>query len=147
MNDFTLNRLANAHNSFQGKSKKVLCICSAGLLRSSSISWVLSNPPYNFNTRSAGADEDFALIPVDIVLLDWADEIVCAQKNHYEKIKPLIKKLEEVTEEKYDRPVHILDIPDSYGTRNPELIKIIEEKVSRIYKNSIIIPESKKVIK
>lgn len=72
-----MNRKWNSHNEYQGKHKRVLCVCSAGLLRSPTAAWVLSNPPYNFNTRAAGIDVGHALIPVDDVLIEWADEIVC----------------------------------------------------------------------
>ena len=37
----TLNQLANINNPYQGKSKKVLCLCSAGLLRSPTAANVL----------------------------------------------------------------------------------------------------------
>lgn len=77
MTDFTMNRLDNARNEFQGEYKRVLCVCSAGLLRSPTTAVVLSSEPYNFNTRAAGLVREFALVPVDKVLLFWADEIVC----------------------------------------------------------------------
>ena len=61
----TMNRLANTHNPYQGDFKKVLCVCSAGLLRSPSTAFVLSQDPFNFNTIAAGINEDYALIVVD----------------------------------------------------------------------------------
>ena len=44
-----MNRLANTQNKYQGKYKKVLCVCSAGLLRSPTAALVLSQEPFNFN--------------------------------------------------------------------------------------------------
>ena len=58
---FLMNRLANSSNRYQGEYKRVLCVCSAGLLRSPTAALVLSQEPYNFNTRAAGLDEAFAL--------------------------------------------------------------------------------------
>ena len=65
-----MNRLANTHNHYQGDAKRVLCVCSAGLLRSPTAAFVLSQEPFGFNTRAAGIAEDFALIVVDDVLLE-----------------------------------------------------------------------------
>jgi predicted protein tyrosine phosphatase len=77
MAESNFNRLGNCGNRFQGGRNRVLCVCSAGMLRSPTIAWVLSNEPYGFNTRAAGISDEYALIPVDEVLLSWADEIVC----------------------------------------------------------------------
>ena len=124
------NRLGNCHNIYQGEAKRVLCLCSAGLLRSPTIAWVLSNPPYYFNTRSAGVDEEFALIHSDLVLVEWADEFVCAENYHADKIRELLKDIN-ITNQK--KPVHVLDLPDNFRTREPKLIKIIEEKAAQIF--------------
>lgn len=71
----TKNQLGNVGNRFQGKAKKVLAVCSAGLLRSPTLANVL-NIKYGFNTRAVGADKEFALIPITQALIWWADEIV-----------------------------------------------------------------------
>ena len=78
----TMNRLHNVKNPHQGTAKKVLCICSAGLLRSPTAAIVLSQDPFNFNTRSAGCNPDYALQPVDNVLIEWSDEIIVMEKEH-----------------------------------------------------------------
>ena len=111
------NRLHNCHNQFQGKFKKVLCVCSAGLLRSPTAALVLSQEPFNFNTRAAGMDVDYALIPVDQVLLEWADEIVCMQPNQAYDLRKLTNKR-----------IICLSIKDNYEYRNPELIDIIRTR-------------------
>lgn len=73
------NRLHNCTNPYQGKTKKVLCVCSAGLLRSPTAAVVL-NREYGYNTRACGVDKGHALIPFDDVLAHWADEIVVMEK-------------------------------------------------------------------
>ena len=123
-----MNRLGNCHNQYQGNFKKVLCVCSAGLLRSPSTAFVLSQEPFNFNTRAAGIVNDFALIPVDQVLLEWADEIVCMDALQTDMIK---KDLENHGID--NKPVHNLKIPDNFEYRNPELLKIIKEKCYELY--------------
>lgn len=117
---FLMNRKANCKNPFQGKYKRILCVCSAGLLRSPTAAFVLSQEPYNFNTRAAGLVEEFALVPVDDVLLDWADEIVCMTVEQKLELKTRTKK-----------KITSLSIDDSYGYRQPELIDLIKMKYDK----------------
>ena len=123
MDDFLMNRLANAHNRWQGEFKKVLCVCSAGLLRSPTAAFVLSQKPFNFNTRCVGLTPEFALISVDEVLLEWADEIVCMDKKQERELKT-----------KTQKPVICLDIPDHFEYRSPELIELIKKQYEAIAK-------------
>jgi small subunit ribosomal protein S1 len=67
------NRLGNVNNGFQGKFRHVLCVCSAGLLRSPTLAEILSQPPYNFNTRAVGIAKEFALIPIDMLSVSRID--------------------------------------------------------------------------
>ena len=120
MND--MNRKWNSHNENQGKYKRVLCVCSAGLLRSPTTAFVLSNEPYNFNTRAAGLEASFALIPVDDVLIEWADEIVCMDEYQQTKLK-----------EKTDKPVHNLRVGDNFEYRDKGLITMIKMRAKDIW--------------
>lgn len=110
-----MNRLANCGNKYQGTAKRVLCICSAGLLRSPTAAVVL-NQEYGYNTRSAGCNPDYAMIPVDAVLIAWADEIVVMEKEHLEFLPEAGNKL-----------IKVLNIPDRYGYGDPELISLIKK--------------------
>ena len=112
------NRIHNSSNPFQGKYKKVLCVCSAGLLRSPTAALVLSQEPYNYNTRAVGLESDFALIPLDRVHLEWADEIVCMTRDQEQDLLQM----------KSNKPIKCLGITDSYAYRDPELIELIKEK-------------------
>lgn len=116
------NRIGNSANSFQGAYKRVLCVCSAGLLRSPTTAVVLSQAPYNFNTRAAGLVPDFALVIVDEVLLHWAQEIVCMTPGQKVELDDMVSKIGKKT------PVICLDIEDSFEYRNPALIKAIKKK-------------------
>lgn len=122
------NRLWNVGNPYQGLYKKVLCVCSAGLLRSPTIAYVLSQEPFNYNTRAVGI-HDYALIPLDDVHLHWADEIVCVESEHGAMVKSRLG----------DRkiPVINLAIPDEYEYRNPTLIRLIKERYTDISKLEI----------
>lgn len=102
----------------EGNFRRVLCVCSAGILRSATIAWVLSNEPYCCNTRAVGLG-DYALIRVTPQLLQWADEIVCADKEQHDAITRMT-----------DKPVHCLHIPDQYDFRSPELVSAIEKALN-----------------
>ena len=108
-------------NSFQGDYKRVLTVCSANMLRSPTMAVVLSMPPFDYNTRSAGT-HSFALIPVTEDLLMWADEVVCADTEHALIIR------DKLMEYQLDKPIVNLRIPDNYEYRNPELIMMIRRR-------------------
>lgn len=120
MTEFLMNRLSNCRNRWQGDYKRVLCVCSAGVLRAATAAFVLSKEPYNFNTRAVGLTREFALIPIDEVHLDWADEIVVMSHDQAEKVR-------EMQGERDDTPIIVLNIPDQYAYRDPELIRLIKE--------------------
>jgi len=127
-NKYLYNRIANCSNSYQGKYKRVLAVCSAGLLRSPTTAFVLSQPPYNYNTRAAGINEDFALIPVDEVLLEWADEIVCMNKEQQIRLEKMLGDKK--------KPIQNLEIDDCYEYRSPKLIKLIKKNYKRNEENN-----------
>lgn len=115
--NFENNRLYNCKNPNQGVFKRVLCVCSAGLLRSPTAAFVLSQPPFNFNTRAAGMVPQFALVPVDKVLIEWADEIVCMESEHAHGLRTMTTK-----------KVICLEIQDSFAYRDDKLMWLIKEK-------------------
>lgn len=128
MNDeFRMNRIANASNSFQGGYKRVLCVCSAGLLRSPTTAVVLSQAPFNFNTRAAGLVNEFALIPVDDVLLHWADEVVCMEPSQAFEIERRLERLKLPSTK-----VICLGIQDSFPYRDEVLMDAIAKTYVRL---------------
>ncbi len=117
------NALWNCKNPYQGKYKKVLTVCSAGLLRSPTIAWYIQSVS-DYNCRAAGI-HDYALVQVDEVLIKWADIIICSDQEKYDYI--LEKYGDKISE--YD--IHNFNIPDIYEYKNPDLLKIIEEQCIR----------------
>lgn len=124
----TESRIGNCSNHHQGKYKKVLAVCSAGMLRSPTIQWVLSQKPYGYNCRAAGIAKDYALVQLDDVLITWADEIVCADSEHYVTVTNRLATLQRVA------PVINLKLPDIYEYRNPKLVKLIKERYNEYLK-------------
>jgi predicted protein tyrosine phosphatase len=110
-------------NEWQGDIKRVLCLCSANMLRSPTMQVVLSSDPFNYNTRSAGTEE-YALIKLTADLLGWADEIICADTEHHNRVHDLMGRLPFLR----DVPIVNLRIPDIYGYRDPQLVQLIRDR-------------------
>lgn len=113
------NQIANADNRFQGTDKRVLCLCSAGLLRSATIADILVKTG-KYNVRNAGCAQEYALIPLSTALLHWADEIIVVEEWE-QFVRDVLK------EQELETPVTSLDIPDMYARNDPELIEIIKQ--------------------
>ncbi len=113
------NQIANSANRFQGTDKKVLCLCSAGLLRSATIADILTKTG-KYNVRNAGCSQEYALIPLSTALLHWADEIVVV-KEWEDFVKVCLR------DEGLDlTAVTSLDIPDIFARNEEELVEIIK---------------------
>jgi predicted protein tyrosine phosphatase len=121
----TRNQEYNIHNEFQGKTKKVLCVCSAGLLRSATLQNTLIRE-YGYNVRNCGTEESYALIPISEALLLWADEIVFVNKANYRTM------IFDLAELKVEDKVFVLDIPDIYNFNDPKLVEICKQQYKEI---------------
>jgi predicted protein tyrosine phosphatase len=120
-------------NPYQGPFKRVLCVCSGGILRSPTAAWVLSNEPYSFNTRAAGT-KPFALIQIHADLLAWADQIVCMEESHRQAIYQRASDLHSTQNYPHRSipvPILVLDIPDIYNYREPALIARIRRSYEK----------------
>lgn len=113
------NRLHNCTNPHQGETKKVLCVCSAGLLRSPTAARILSQPPFNYNTRAVGLDQGHALIPMDEVLYEWADIIVVMDDSMARRIKQDFGTRKVIVD---------LKIPGSYAYMDEQLVEMIKSR-------------------
>ena len=108
-------------NTLDWKSRKVLCVCSAGCLRSPTAASVL-HTEYGYNTRSAGIEEGYAIVPVTARLLMWADEIVCMESWQAREIHEMLAQMG------IQRRVVCLNIDDNYSYMQPELVELINER-------------------
>lgn len=113
-----MNAMYNAKNPYQGPAKKVLCVCSAGLLRSPTAAIVL-NREYDYNTRACGI-HDYALIQYDEILGHWADEIVVMYPDL-------------VTEDMPEEKLIVLNIPDMYEYMDKTLQRMIKEEYDTLH--------------
>lgn len=106
-------------NPFQGTDKKVLFVCSMGILRSATAARIYA---HKYNTRCAGSWDD-ALIPLTLTMIAWANEVVFVNEENYQNA--VADYGEDVFKE---TPTRVLDIPDKYPHKHPELIKAFEEQ-------------------
>ena len=111
------NRYKNAKNEYQGSYKRVLCVCTGGLLRSPTAARVLESE-HNYNTRAVGIDDRYALIVMDEVLYRWADEIVVMDRQ---------MRLDIQSKFGLDVPIADLDIPDDFDYMDEGLIDMIKD--------------------
>jgi predicted protein tyrosine phosphatase len=131
----SMNRLWNIRNPHQGRATKILAVCSAGLLRSPTIAKVLTKDFEKVNCRSAGVSEEYALIPVDQVLVQWADVIICADKDHADWIEDTFRDMEFGAD---TTPLIVLGIPDVFGFSHPRLEELIREKIKALQDDGVL---------
>lgn len=112
-------------NPYQGKDRKVLFVCSAGILRSATCARIYAT---EYNTRCAGS-ESYALIPVTKELVAWAQTIVFVKKDNADSVAKRFD-LESLAEA--GKEIITLDIPDQYEHMDPWLIRIIKEQLEGI---------------
>lgn len=115
------NAVANARNRFQGMDKKVLCVCSAGVLRSPTLANLL-HEQYGYNTRSAGIESSYALIPVSEALLEWADEICVVEKWMADALK---NEIEGLYGDSGAITIYNLNVKDEYEYDDEELKQLL----------------------
>lgn len=110
-------------NPYQGPDKKVLFVCSMGILRSATGARMYA---HRYNTRNAGSWGD-ALIPLTPILIAWAEQIVFVNKENYDNA------VNEFGSEVFqEMDVRILNIPDQYPHLHPELIRAFNQQYEEI---------------
>lgn len=110
------------NNPYQGTDKKVLFVCSAGILRSATAARIYAA---KYNTRAAGS-ESYALIPVTGDLLLWANEVVFVNYENYRRVA------QHFDLDTFSATIKVLNIPDSYEHMHPELIASFKEQYENL---------------
>lgn len=110
-------------NPYQGKDKRVVFVCSAGLLRSATAANIYAAKGYN--TRAAGS-EYYALVPLSVNLLAWAQKLVFMNKENQ------LSALETFKDTDFVKDIEdavVLDIEDCYWYKAPKLIEQLEKQL------------------
>jgi predicted protein tyrosine phosphatase len=123
------NQLSNICNSAQTKAKRVLCVCSAGMLRSPTLSNVI-HQKYGYNTRACGTSKEYALIPITEALITWADLVLFVNKENYLQLDS--EELSLISELGTD--VKWLNVEDDFEWNSPELVSCIEFELNKLGK-------------
>lgn len=120
----TLNQLGVAKNTYQRYDEfpRVLFVCSAGILRSATAAHVFGASPYDWNTRTVGTSEQYALNLVNEGVLVWADRIVVFTDENLEVLETLVGKVLE----QYRHKIEVWDVPDKFEYRDPRLIVLLK---------------------
>ena len=100
-------------NPYQGQDKRVVFVCSAGILRSATAARIYA---HKYNTRAAGSEE-YALVPLSNDLVLWANELVFVNKENYNTAS---KKWKFNDISFADKQIRVLNIPDKYPHMHPE---------------------------
>ena len=120
----TRNAIANVStNPFQGTALKVLCVCSAGLMRSPTLANVL-HKRLGHNTRAVGTAKDFALTPINEAHIAWCDVIVFVDED----CKTYLDKEDWELIQEWGVMQITLDIPDEFIYGDPQLEVICFEQ-------------------
>lgn len=113
-------------NPFQGNAKRVLFVCSAGLLRSATGATIGSM--LGFNTRNCGTEE-YALIRISLNLILWADRIYFVNPENYIRATTLFQfDLEAL--ENIKNKTQVLTIEDEFDYMDPKLVQIFRDTLN-----------------
>ena len=107
----------------RARTRTVLFVCSQNRLRSPTAEQVFSCRS-DLEVDSAGINND-ADNPLTIDLVAWADVIFVMEKTHLGKLQRRFRKVVG------GKRVICLDIPDDYTFMQPELVRLLEARVSR----------------
>lgn len=116
--EMIFNARSPYNNHFQGEDKRVLFVCSAGILRSATAARIYA---HKYNTRCAGT-RHYALIPLTEELLLWAQEIVFVNPDNHWDAKQKFDFRE------FDCKITVLSIEDDYDHMDPKLIEEFNEQ-------------------
>lgn len=111
-------------NPYQGNDKKVLFVCSAGILRSATAARMYAK---KYNTRCAGT-YDCALIRLTPELVVWADEVVFVNRENYN----MACNDDDIRHRLLDTSLKILNIPDNHEHMAPELVQAFKDQYEDI---------------
>ena len=113
------------NNPYQSSRKKWLFVCSVGMLRSPTGASVATG--MGVNARSCGSDTEYALIPLSVNLIEWAEKIFFVNEENYSDAKRTFE-LAGYWEDVVAKSV-VMNIPDNYEAYDPRLIQIFEREL------------------
>lgn len=113
-------------NISQTNAKRILFVCSVGMLRSPTAQMVASQ--FGLNARAAGSAVDIALVPISCNLIDWAQHIVFMNRENYHEARRHFVPIDDYANIIDGKSV-VWDIPDHYNWGETALWSILYDKV------------------
>jgi len=111
-------------NISQGIQKKIVFVCSVGMLRSPTAATIGSK--LGLNTRSCGSST-LALIPLSANLIRWADWIVFMKYENYKQSKKTFQETE--FQDDLEEKSLAWDVPDIYNYMDDGLVQMLETQI------------------
>ena len=99
---------------------KIVFVCTANIDRSPTAEHIYSDRS-DLEVKSAGVS-DYAMTPITLELVNWADIILCMEKKHKKKIEKIFSGIAE------SKVIDVLDVPDIYSYMDINLVNMIREK-------------------
>lgn len=106
-------------NPYQGKGRRIVFVCSAGLLRSPTAAKVAIGLGYN--ARSCGSHEEYALIPLSANLVNWAESIFFVNPANFERACQTFYS-DKYTLAMLQDKSNVWDLEDIYEYNSPTLV-------------------------
>lgn len=113
-------------NECQGAARRALFVCSAGMLRSATAAAI--GTKLGLNTRACGS-ENYALIPISVNLINWAQEIYFVNYYNYASAKHVFCEDTDTSIQLIGKST-VWDIEDIYNYSDPKLVCIITDLLS-----------------
>lgn len=110
-------------NQYQGPRKRLLFVCSAGMLRSPTAAAVATSLGYN--ARSCGTG-NYALIRLSANLIYWAEKIIFVNEENFYEARIYLDGKQDLLDEMAGKHT-VWDIPDNYNYMDVELVSKCHE--------------------
>lgn len=120
-------RAGVVNNPYQGNDRKVVFVCSMGILRSATGARLYA---HKYNTRTAGTWDD-ALVTLTDKLILWANQLVFVNQENYAQALRKWENDEDMVLTIQDKAV-VLNIPDNFEHMHPELINAFNNQYERL---------------
>jgi predicted protein tyrosine phosphatase len=113
-------------NPFQGNARRLLFVCSAGLLRSATGAnlWATKGA----NTRSCGT-HFYALTPLSANLILWAHKIIFVNDDNYKTALNTFQEHGTLQHALFNKSI-VLSIEDDYSYNDPHLVHLFETQLN-----------------
>ena len=123
-------------NESQGTDKRLLFVCSAGLLRSPMAAMIASERGHN--ARSCGSNTKIALIPISKNLILWADVVVFMNSENEDKVLRHLRATDKDLLATLMGKSVCWDVEDIYNYGDPSLRWVIERKLDKLERTFVL---------